>query len=960
MKTFLKIIGIIIILIMALSFVLPIFFKGKIIELAKEEINKNINARVDFVDMDLSLFTNFPNFNLSIEGLTVVGKEKFQDDTLVSVNNINVTIDLMSVFKGENYEVKKISIIKPDVFVKVLEDGTANYDISVSADEEPIASSDTESSSPFVMSLKYFEIVQGKIIYLDESLGMKLIMIGFNHSLSGDFSADQSTLKTITDIHSATLTYDGVDYLKDVALHYRANIDADLKNEIYTLKNNELKLNELAVAFDGSVSMLGNDDINLVLTFSTSKTNFKNILSLVPAIYSNDFKTIETSGMLSLNGNVKGIYNENRLPGFVMELAVENGMFKYPDLPKAVTDINILTKVSNKGGDADNTVIDISKFHLNMAGNLFDASMLMKTPVSDPDFKLNIKGNMDMATVKAFYPLEEGEQMTGSFVADITLKGKLSAIENEYYEQFTALGSILLKDLKYQTPMLGAALEITHAQLNFAPQYLDLVSFRSKIGKNDFNASGKVENYLPYFLKDKKLVGYLKTNSQFFNVSALMPEEEVATGEGLSQQVETETQQEEMSVVEVPGNIEFFLNSTFDTLIYDDLMLEQISGKLIVKDKKIIFDNLKMNALQGSIVMNGMYSTIIPEKPEIDFDLNIKNIDIQESYNTFAIVNKYIPIAKKVSGKYSVDFRMAGVVDSSMSVVYETLVGGGKLETSPVKIRDVNTLNQIADTLKYDKLKSMDIKKIMLEFGFVDGKIMVDPFDIKYNDIAGEISGWTGFDESIEYVMTLEIPRKEFGSAANSALENLVGEANKYGANFSLGETVPVNITIGGTLSKPVIKTGLGESGKSTAENVKEQVKEEIKKQKEELSKEALEKANKLIEDADAEAQKLIKEAEKQAEKIRSESKNGAKQVRDEAEKQAKNLEAEGKKNGMIAEMAAKEAAKKVRKEADKQANNLTVEADKQAWQLVNTAKKQAADIKKNAQNEADRILKGK
>ncbi len=957
MKTFLKIIGIIIILIMAIAFVLPLFFKGKIIELAKEEINKNVNATVNFTDMNLSLFTNFPNFNLSIEGLTVVGKDKFQDDILVSVNNINVTIDLMSVFKGENYEVKKISIINPDVFIKVLEDGTANYDISVSGDEETTASSDTESSSPFVMSLKYFEIVQGKIIYLNESLRMKLVMVDLNHSLSGDISVDQTTLKAITDIHSTTLTYDGVDYLKDVALHYKANIDADIKNEIYTLKKNELKLNELAVNFDGSVSMLDNDDINLVLTFSTSKTDFKNILSLVPAIYSNDFKIVESSGKLALNGNVKGIYNENRLPGFVMELAVESGMFKYPDLPKAVTDINIQIKVSNKGGDADNTVIDISKFHLNMAGNLFDASMLMKTPVSDPDFKLNIKGDMDMATVKAFYPLEEGEQMTGSFVADITLKGKLSAIENEYYEQFTALGSILLKDLKYQTPMLGAALEITHAQLNFAPQYLDLVSLHSKIGKNDFNASGKVENYLPYFLKDKKLVGYLKTNSQFFNVSVLMPEE-VATGDGQSQQVATETQQEELSVVEVPGNIEFFLNSTFDTLIYDDLRLEQITGELIVKDKKLIFDNLKMNALQGSIVMNGMYSTIIPEKPEIDFDLNIKNIDIQESYSAFAIVNKYIPIAKKVSGKYSVDFRMVGVLDSSMSVVYKTLVGGGKLETSPVKIQDVNTLNQIADALKYDKLKSMDINKILLEFEFVNGKIMVEPFDIKYNDINGEISGWTGFDESIEYVMTLEIPRKEFGSAANNALENLVGEANKYGANFSLGETVPVNITIGGTLSKPVIKTGLGESGKSTAENMKEQVEKEIKKQKEELSKEAKAKAQKLIEDADAEAQKLIKEAEKQAERIRSESKNGAKQIRDEAGKQAKNLEAEGKKNGMIAEMAAKEAAKKVRKEADKQANNLTAEADKKAWQLVDVAKKQAANIKKNAQTEADRILK--
>lgn len=357
--------------------------------------------------------------------------------------------------------------------------------------------------------------------------------------------------------------------------------------------------------------------------------------------------------------------------------------------------------------------------------------------------------------------------------------------------------------------------------------------------------------------------------------------------------------------------------------------------------------------------MNGLYGTSDVKNPEIDFNLKINNIDIQESYNTFAIIEKYVPVAKKTEGKMSVDMQMTGVLDDKMSLVYETLTGGGKLETSPIKIQDVNTLNKIAEAIKYEKLKSMDINKIMLEFEFVDGKIMVEPFEIKYNDIDGEISGWTGFDESIEYVMTLNIPRKEFGSAANNALENLVKEANKYGTDFSLGETVPVNITIGGTLSKPVIKTGLGDSGKSTTENIKEKVKEEIKKKKAELSKEAKAKAKKLIDDADAEAQKLIREAEKQAEKIRKEAQNGAKFIRDEAEKQAQNMIAEGKKNGMLAEMAAKEGAKKVRKEADTQANKLTAEADKKASQLVNAAKKQAADIKKKAQEEADRILKG-
>ena len=142
---------------------------------------------------------------------------------------------------------------------------------------------------------------------------------------------------------------------------YKADIEADLKNEIYKLSKNELKLNELAINFDGSISLV-EDDINLVLTFNAPKTDFKNILSLIPAIYAKEFQTIATTGNLTLEGHVKGIYNENSLPAFTLSLSVDNGMFKYPDLPKAVTDIDIKTRISNRGGNADNTIIDISRF----------------------------------------------------------------------------------------------------------------------------------------------------------------------------------------------------------------------------------------------------------------------------------------------------------------------------------------------------------------------------------------------------------------------------------------------------------------------------------------------------------------------------------------------------------------------------------------------------------------------
>ena len=157
MKLFLKIIAGLLVLLTALIIILPVVFKGEIIELTKREINKNVNATIDFSDMDLSLIRNFPNFSLSIEGLTVVGKGDFSDDTLVNIMAINVVIDLFSVINGETYEVKKIIIDSPKLLVKITETGQANYDIAL-PDDENIPQAETEEASVFNLKLKQFQI----------------------------------------------------------------------------------------------------------------------------------------------------------------------------------------------------------------------------------------------------------------------------------------------------------------------------------------------------------------------------------------------------------------------------------------------------------------------------------------------------------------------------------------------------------------------------------------------------------------------------------------------------------------------------------------------------------------------------------------------------------------------------------------------------------------------------------
>lgn len=948
MKRLFKILAILILIIVLLGISLPFIFQKKIIEKVKEEANNSLNAKIDFTDYSLSLFRNFPNFSLELNDLSIVGIKEFKSDTLAQINSLFLSLDLSSVFSGDEYEINSIKVEGAKVYLKVLKNEKANWDIekpeTVSTSEDEAG---TESSSSFKLLLKNVSIKRSEIIYEDASLGIFLKAKGITHRLNGNLTEDFTSLYTNSKIDQFTLKYDGIKYLNKAEINLIANFDADLKNSIYTFKKNQAQINDLFLSFDGTVAMT-NDDINLLLTFGVSKNNFKNFLSLIPAVYSKDFASIETKGNLALDGYIKGIYNDNSMPSFGVNIEVKDAMFKYPDLPKPVNNIALNVEITNKKGKPDNTVIDVSKFHFDIAGNPVDIKLKVKTPESDPDIDGHIKGTIDLSSVKEIYPLEDVEKLSGFFIADIQFKGKLSSIEKEDYENFSAFGSLIVKNVNYKTPEVAKNILIRNAQLNFSPAYLDLVSLNSRIGNSDFKANGKINGYLPYIFQNKTLKGNLISSSINFDLNELMAEN---ISEEISTQKPSEEQEYELSIIEVPGNIDFVLHSDFNKLFYDNMEMTDVSGIIEINNKKVNLKNLKMNLLDGSLTVNGSYSTPKTDEAEIDFNLNINEFDIQKTAKTFLTMQKFVPIAERTQGNFSCKMELSSKMDENMMPVYKTMTGNGNLKSSKIIIDGSNSLNKIAEALKMDKFKNITIDKTDLSFEFIDGKLIVKPYDFKVNKINANLAGWTSFEQNIDYLLKLKIPRSELGSKANSVLNNLVSEANKKGANFSLGDIIDVNLKIKGTVTNPKVTPDLSDQGNNAIDDLKKKAAEEIKKKKEELKKLAKKEAEKILKEASKQADEVLKEAQKQVDEIMKTARKTAEQAKAEAGKQADKLEAEGKKNGFIAEIAAKKAAGKLRKEAENTAQGIVNEAKKQTDKIMENAGKKADKIKQDAKN---------
>ncbi len=886
MKKILKWTGITLLLLVIFLVAAPFLFKDKIVSKIKEEANKNLIAKIDFGDFDLSLIRSFPNFSLGIENLSIINLAPFEGDTLIYAKKLNLTVDIMSVIKGSEIKILSIDLTDPVLNFLVNKEGKANWDIT----KPTTAAEASAEPSTFQAKLKHYEIKNGRLVYHDQTMAFYMSLTGLDHEGKGDFTQDLFELNTHTEAKSTNLSYEGIPYISRAKTVIEAKLSMDMKNSKYTFLENKIKLNELDLGLNGWVAM-PDTNIDMELDFAAAKSDFKNFISMIPAIYNNDFGSLKSSGTMALSGFIKGRYNGVSMPGFGLILKIDNGMFQYPSLPSSVSNVFVDLKVNNPDGVPDHTIVDLKKLHLEMAGAPFDAKLLLKTPVSDPDLDAFVKGKIDLGAIQKFVPLEDGTTLTGLITADISAKGRMSSIEQQKYEQFTASGNLVVKDMNYAAKDLSQPVSLSILDLSFNPKNVVLKALNGKSGKTDFNASGSLENFLAYALKDEKLRGNLNLKSTKMDLNEWMGESTTSTTAASDTAA--------MTVIEVPANIDFTMTTNIGTLYYQNITMFNVNGVLRVHDQIIDMKSINMQMLDGSMGLSGQYNSVNLKKPLFNFDLAIKEFNISKTVTTFATVEKMAPIAKACTGKFSVNMNVKGDLDQQMSPVINSLTGGGKLNTSKIIIQGFPAFDKVADLLEMPSWKKLEIPSVNPSFNFANGRVYVDPVDVNINGMKGIIAGSNGFDQTIDYTMAMEIPRSAFGGSANAVLDNLVKQANSKGANFSVGDVIPVTILLKGTVNNPTVSSDLKKQGANAMEDLKAKAKDEFEKQKAAAEAKAREEADKLKKQAETEIDKQKANANAEADRLKKEAEAKAKATTDSLKKAAEK-EATKKANDAI------------------------------------------------------------
>lgn len=626
---------------------------------------------------------------------------------------------------------------------------------------------------------------------------------------------------------------------------------------------------------------------------------------MVPVIYMTDFEDIETDGNLALSGMAKGRMIGDNLPAFAIDLNVDKARFQYPDLPKSAENIAIDLHVQNPGGTDDKTIVDLNKFHVELANNPIDMILHMRTPISDPYIDADIKMNLDMASIADVVPLEEGQSITGRIISDIQLKGNQSAIDQERYEDFNAAGMLVLQAFDYKDPTMPYATLIEVCSLSFTPSTAKLTEFKMMVGESDISLVGHVDNIVEWYVADKPLEGDFTMRSKYMNINEFMEDD------GSETSSDSEETEGSSGVAEVPAGFNFGLNIGIEKLLYDNLNITNVTGQVDMKDQKLSMKQLTMNMLKGSLILSGDYATVNPVSPDFDVDMVISQWDIPETYKYLEIAQKMAPIMENATGAFSSQLTMAGKLDQAMEPVLNSLDGRGKLKTHNVSLKEPKVLAKAAEAVKYDGIKNMTLNDVNVSFKFEDGRVNVDPVDYEIvREIPANFSGSHGFDGTLDYVLKLDIPTKLMGGAATQVVSGLLSKVSgATGVNAALPERVKVDLDITGTSEDPKVTPRMaGTTAGSAVDDLKGKAMNELNKKKDELEGQARAEADKAKTEAEARAKA---EADKAKQQATDAAKKAEADAKAKADAEKKRLEAEAKAKADAEKKKAEEEAKK-------------------------------------------------
>jgi len=684
------------------------------------------------------VWQDFPN-------LAIVFTDVYVEDShsrsypLLTAKKVSFSLHALEAWKG-NYSVRGLQISDSETNLKIDKEGLNNFTI--------VKHSKDSATSVISFDLKNVKLVNTLINYQD-------LQTNQHHEFSSEelissiaIRGDLFDIKVKGDVLVGQIGINNQLFLRGKKMTLDAALQYNDSKKIVDIQSAALKVNRSLFEISGNYSFKQKNLIDL--TAEGKETDLQTLIALLPASISQKFLAYESKGNVFFLLKLKGEMSDRKDPFLSVHFGCKDATFFHPQYKSKVDHAYL------EGSFASPSLTTFSKAELflkDMRGELngksFTSNLTLQN-FEDPYIQFDFKGELDAASLENFYPIAEVRDLQGMVVADFSISGETKLLKKKATaQQVKTNGSVELKDIQFVYGEKGIHLKEVNGSLQFNNNDLAMSNFHLQFENSDLALNGFFKNVVTFLLFENQPIGIeadLKSN--FLDVDQLF---ELGFG-GLTA---------EGYQFNISPNVLFNFNCDVKSLKYKRFHPRNVKGDLLVKNQVAVSRNIAMDAMGGTLQLNGIVDAKNPKTIDIISAFKLGGIYVDSVFYVFENFYQTFIEDKHLKGQAFADVTLEMTLSEKLKLISKTLtadisatIKNGELNN----FEPLQALNKYLDDGSLSKLRFADLKN---EIHIENETIFIPQMEIKSNATTIQLSGAHTFDQHINYRIVAPLRSKK-------------------------------------------------------------------------------------------------------------------------------------------------------------------------------------------------------
>lgn len=423
--------------------------------------------------------------------------------------------------------------------------------------------------------------------------------------------------------------------------------------------------------------------------------DLKQVFSLFGIDSKDLLKGYESEGLVDFQMKVKGELSKHSLPEINADFNIVKGGLRNKKLNVFCENISLKGNYSN--GEKRNSKTSVLKVD-NFSFNLnkgFFAGRLIVRDFSDIEIKADVKTRLKLDDVKAFLKQDSLQVLKGDLSADVKARIKIADINSLVCSGNASLSKAGFKDLRIN----GVEAEDLSC---------DIIFDNKKI---------KIENLIALFNSEK-----LKANA-------------VIDSKAISADIDLNKYKFEDLILE---NIKGKLAYSNNIVSTNDLRFEVFGGSVSSKDCKLIFGE-KENILKGSC--------------------NVQTINIKQAFKTLDNFSQKVITDKNLEGNLSANGVLSLYFDKNWKFISDRSSFNINYSIAKGRLKEFSLMKKLSLFVEEKALNDVKFENIESSLQLNNSSLNFEPIKVKSNVVDFECFGKHDLDNKIDYQFAINLLR---------------------------------------------------------------------------------------------------------------------------------------------------------------------------------------------------------